>query len=275
MRLHRRLHAYQAIIMCGLMPPEVEPIAANLWQANRQLCLLLTAFYGTKRFDPKFAPAFFRHFPAATRALCGFAFFAVLQQTILVIIIHESEVRMTDMTIDEMIEDVIEREGGYVNHPADKGGPTRWGITGAVARRQGYMDDMRQLPQSDAAAIYKRLYWIAPAFDKVAEAAPMLAAELFDTGINMGTGTATGFLQRALNALNRNGSDYGDIVVDRRVGPATLLALGALLRKRGKSGEDVLLKAIEALQGAHYVRLAETRPAQEAFLYGWLANRIG
>ncbi len=182
---------------------------------------------------------------------------------------------MANADIDQLIEDVIEREGDYVDHPADRGGPTRWGITQAVARRQGYMDDMRRLPQSDAAAIYKRLYWLVPAFDKVAETAPKLAAELFDTGINMGTGTATGFLQRALNALNRNGSDYGDIVVDRRIGPATLLALNALLRKRGKGGEDVLLKAVEALQGAHYVRLAETRPSQEAFLYGWLANRIG
>jgi len=35
------------------------------------------------------------------------------------------------------------------------------------------------------------------------------------------------------------------------------------------------LKAVEALQGAKYLRLAETRPANEAFLYGWLANRIG
>ena len=182
---------------------------------------------------------------------------------------------MSECQIDQLIEDIIEREGNYVNHPADKGGPTRWGITHAVARRQGYMDDIRRLPQSDAAAIYKRIYWLAPSFDRIAETAPKLAAELFDTGVNMGTGTAIGFLQRALNALNRNGSDYSDIVVDRRIGPATLLALGALLRKRGKSGEDVLLKAIEALQGAHYVRLAETRPAQEAFLYGWLANRIG
>jgi lysozyme family protein len=182
---------------------------------------------------------------------------------------------MTNVDIDRLIEDVIEREGDYVDHPADRGGPTRWGITQAVARRQGYMDDMRRLPQSDAAAIYKRLYWLVPAFDKVAQTAPKLAAELFDTGINMGTGTATGFLQRALNALNRNGSDYGDIVVDRRTGPATLLALNTLLRKRGKGGEEVLLKAVEALQGAHYVRLAETRPSQEAFLYGWLANRIG
>ena len=182
---------------------------------------------------------------------------------------------MSECQIDRLIEEVIEREGGYVDHPADRGGATRWGITEAVARRQGYMDDMRHLPPSDAAAIYRRLYWIAPAFDKVAELAPKLSSELFDTGINMGTGTATGFLQRALNALNRNGRDYGDLTVDRRIGPATLLALDAFFRKRGAGGEQILLKAVEALQGAHYVRLAETRPSQEAFLYGWLANRIG
>ena len=182
---------------------------------------------------------------------------------------------MTEQTIDELIDDVIEREGGYVDHPADRGGPTRWGITEAVARRSGYLDDMRMLPACDAAAIYKRLYWIAPNFDRVAEMAPTLAGELFDTGINMGTGTATGFLQRALNALNRNGRDYGDISVDRRIGPATMRALHAFFHLRGNAGETVLLKAVEALQGAHYVRLAETRPSQEAFLYGWLANRIG
>lgn len=182
---------------------------------------------------------------------------------------------MSECRIDQLIEEVIEREGGYVDHPADHGGPTRWGITEALARRQGYMDDMRHLPQSDAAAIYKRLYWLLPSFDKIAETAPKLAEELFDTGINMGTGTATGFLQRALNALNREARDYADLAVDRRIGPATLLALHAFFRKRGKAGEDVLLKAVEALQGAHYVRLAETRPSQEAFLYGWLANRIG
>ena len=87
--------------------------------------------------------------------------------------------------------------------------------------------------------------------------------------------TATGFLQRALNALNRGGRDYPDIAVDRRVGPRTLAALAGFLRVRGRTGEGVLLKALDALQGERYVRLAEARPANEAFLYGWLAGRVG
>jgi lysozyme family protein len=179
---------------------------------------------------------------------------------------------MDNANIDDLIEELIEREGGYVNHAADRGGPTNWGITEAVARRQGYVGDM---PQSDAAAIYKRLYWLSPRFDAVAERAPKLAAEMFDTGVNMGTGTATGFLQRALNALNRNSSDYTDILLDRAIGSATLSALDAFLKKRGSGAEAVLLKAVEALQGAHYLKIAEARPSQEAFVYGWLANRIG
>lgn len=178
-------------------------------------------------------------------------------------------------SIDTLIEEVIAREGGYVNHPADRGGATNWGITEAVARRQGYMGDMRSLPRSEAAAIYKRIYWLAPRFADVAAIAPRLAAELFDTGINMGTGTATGFLQRSLNALNREGADYPDLKVDRQIGPGTLAALKAFLAKRGAQGEGVLLKAVEALQGAHYLNIAEERQSQEAFVYGWLANRIG
>jgi lysozyme family protein len=177
--------------------------------------------------------------------------------------------------IETLIEEVIEREGGYVNHPADRGGPTKWGITEAVARRQGYVGEMRALPRSDAAAIYRRLYWQKPRFDAVAAHAPTLAGELFDTGINMGTGTATAFLQRALNALNREAKDYPDLAVDRQIGAATLGALDAFLKKRGHAAEDVLLKAVEALQGAHYLNIAEARPSQEAFVYGWLANRIG
>ena len=178
--------------------------------------------------------------------------------------------------IEHLIDALIEREGGYVNHPADKGGPTCFGITEAVARAHGYRGPMRQLPRSDAAAIYKRLYWLRPRFSDVAIRSPAVAAELFDTGVNMGPSVAATFLQRALTALNRNGTDYLDLTPDGRIGAVTLGALDAFLRIRGRaSGEQVLLRALEALQGERYLRLAERRPANEAFLYGWLANRVG
>ena len=179
------------------------------------------------------------------------------------------------MGVDELIEDVIEREGGYGDHPADRGGATCWGITEAVARAQGYAGDMRRLPRSEAVAIYRRLYWSAPGFDRVAARTPALAAELFDTGVNMGVTVAAGFLQRALNALNRGGTDYRDLTLDGRIGATTLTALDAFLKTRPRGGEAVLVKAVEALQGERYLHLAERRPANEAFLYGWLANRIG
>jgi lysozyme family protein len=177
---------------------------------------------------------------------------------------------------DRLIDELIEREGGYVNHLADKGGPTRFGITEAVARAHGYSGPMSLLPRDEAAAIYRRLYWLRPRFDEVARRAPKVAAELFDTGANMGPAVATTFLQRALTALNRNGKDYPDLVPDGRAGPRTLAALDGFLEARGRTGgETVLLRALEALQGERYLRLAERRPANEAFLYGWLANRTG
>ena len=178
------------------------------------------------------------------------------------------------MDVDQLIDELIEHEGGYVSHAADRGGPTRFGITEAVARAHGYAGAMAELPRAEAGAIYKRLYWLRPRLDEIARRSARLAAELFDTGANMGPAVAVTFLQRALTALNRNGRDYPDLVPDGRVGPRTLAALDAFLSAR-PNGEAVLLRALEALQGERYLRLAERRPANEAFLYGWLANRIG
>jgi lysozyme family protein len=181
-----------------------------------------------------------------------------------------------DFDVDALIGGLIDREGGYVNHPADKGGPTCFGITEAVARAHGFAGAMKNLPRDEAAAIYRRLYWLRPRFDQVARRSSRIAAELFDTGVNMGPAVATTFLQRALTALNRNAKDYTDLTPDGRVGPLTLHALDVFLETRGKKGgETVLMRALEALQGERYLRLAERRPANETFLYGWLANRIG
>lgn len=179
------------------------------------------------------------------------------------------------MAIDALIEAVIRREGGYVDHPNDRGGPTNWGITQQVARAYGYLGDMRALPRSAAATIYKTRYWTGPKFDQVAAICPAIADEMFDTGINMGTAAAGKFLQRALNVLNRGVSDYPDIGADGAIGPMTLTALKGYVAKRGAAGGEVLRKALDGLQCGRYVEIAEANASQESFVYGWIANRVG
>lgn len=166
---------------------------------------------------------------------------------------------------------LVDREGGYVDHPADRGGPTCFGITEAVARANGYAGPMRALPREVAMDIYRRRYWREPGFDFVARRSAKLAGELFDTGVNMGPAVAVGFLQRALNALNRQERDWPDVPPTRRIDSTTLAALDAFLARRG---EAVLLRALNCLQGARYIELAEMRPANEAFVYGWLRERV-
>ena len=172
--------------------------------------------------------------------------------------------------IDKLIEGVIAREGGYVNDPRDRGGETNYGITVAVARENHYAGPMKLLSRTTAADIYKRQYYIKPRFNEVAIRYPRVADELFDTGINMGPGVATTFLQRALNV-----QEGIAVVADGALGPGTLAALDKFKGKRGAAGEVWLLKALDALQGERYIELAEKRQANEAFVYGWLANRIG
>lgn len=179
------------------------------------------------------------------------------------------------MTVMQMVDALVGREGGYSNHPADRGGPTRWGVTQQVARSFQYIGDMRDLPREKAVQIYIARYWTGPKFDQVAVIYPRVAEEMFDTGVNMGPAVAATFLQRALNALNRGAVDYPDIGADGQIGPMTIFALKGYQTKRGSMGEAVLLKALDALQGARYINITEGRAANEAFLYGWLANRIG
>lgn len=178
--------------------------------------------------------------------------------------------------IDRLIDGIIDREGGYVYHDADRGGPTRWGITEAVAREAGYLGEMREFPVEYAREIYRDKYFIRPGFDKVAELSPAVADELTDTGANMGPVRAVQFLQRALNAFNRKGLDYPDIQADGLVGPATLRALKAYLdKRRSQNGEAVLVRALDCLQGAKYIAIAEADTSQEAFVFGWISSRVG
>ena len=176
--------------------------------------------------------------------------------------------------ISEIISDVVQAEGGYVNDPADAGGETCWGITVKVARANGYTGPMRAMPRSVAERIYRSQYVDGPGFSAVMEISQAVAAELVDTGVNMGPAVAGQFLQRALNALNDGATRYPDVTVDGKIGPASRAALRAFLAHRGKFGEAVLLRALNAQQATRYIEIAEKRPANERFVFGWIANRV-
>ncbi|UMS18001.1 hypothetical protein AOY83_13355 [Escherichia coli] len=175
---------------------------------------------------------------------------------------------------DEIFNEILGKEGGYVNHPDDKGGPTKWGITEKVARAHGYRGDMRELTRGQALEILEADYWYGPRFDQVAALSPDIAAELCDTGVNMGPTVASKMLQRWLNVFNLRGKLYPDMDADGRIGPRTMNALREYLQRRGRDGELVLLKSLNCTQGDRYLELAEKREANESFVYGWMKERV-
>lgn len=170
-----------------------------------------------------------------------------------------------------IINEIIETEGGYVDDPDDSGGATKYGITEPVARAFGYTGSMADLPRDLAFEIYARKYW-APLFgDALERMSEAVAREVVDMGVNTGTARATVFLQRALNVFNDRQRLYADLKVDGYLGPVTLRALGEYLAHRS---EGVLVRALNCLQGAKYIELAERREKDERFVYGWLKNRV-
>lgn len=166
-------------------------------------------------------------------------------------------------------------EGGYVNDPSDSGGETNHGITIAVARANGYLDAMIDMTPEQAEAIAKKAYWDVLNLDAVAEISVAVALEVFDTGFNMGQGRVAKFFQRALNVFNRNERDYADIKVDGALGRASVASMKALFDKRGQEAEKVLYNALNCLQGVGYIALAERRPKDEKFMWGWYLHRVG
>ncbi|TMV79966.1 hypothetical protein FGG78_25630, partial [Thioclava sp. BHET1] len=96
---------------------------------------------------------------------------------------------------------LLSTEGGYVNNPADNGGPTNKGITLATFRKfvkpGGSIEDLKALTIPQAVIVYKRRFW-----DRVvADFLPIgLDYLTFDFGVNSGPGRAVQFLQAAIGA---------------------------------------------------------------------------
>jgi lysozyme family protein len=185
-------------------------------------------------------------------------------------------ITFAEQRIDQLITAVMKAEGWdtYTNDPDDAGKETRWGITIASARAYGYTGAMKDLPENVARAIYRKRYVDEPRFADVFAIEPTIGAELIDTGVNMGTPVAATFLQRWLNGFNDTGSRYGDLHVDGRIGAVTLDALRAFLRWRGPQGITALMRGLNGVQATRYLELAESKPSQRKYLFGWVLNRV-
>ena len=180
----------------------------------------------------------------------------------------------SDPRVMAYVQRMIALESGYVDHPNDKGGPTKYGITLKVARKYGFEGSMKNLPQSLAREIYLDSYWVAPRIVEIYPISPDVAWEVFECGVNLGSGTGIKFLQRALNAFNKMGALYPDLTVDGILGSKSLAALKQYFDYRNEKGEAVLLKALNCLQGNYYLELAESRETDESFVFGWINKRI-
>lgn len=180
-----------------------------------------------------------------------------------------------DAYLDQLV-DVVEG-GVFTDDPYDAGGPTRWGITqktlAQYRRHPVTTSDVAALTRDEALAIYRAQYVNGPGFDALAAVSAPVALEVIDAGVNMGVGVAARYLQRCLNVLNQSGA-WPVLVVDGNCGPKTAATLATYLRQRGARGEVLLVTALNCLQGADYIRLAETSALNRKFIYGWLSARV-
>ena len=112
------------------------------------------------------------------------------------------------MTFDQCFSKLIGHEGELSNHPKDKGGLTKYGIS-----QRAYPSlDIASLTIDDAKAIYKRDYWDRAQCDRLS---PELAFQVFDGAVNSGIGTSIRWLQAAAG-----------VAPDGVVGPLTIRAAG-------------------------------------------------
>lgn len=175
------------------------------------------------------------------------------------------------ITIGIIVGTVIGVEGGFVDHPEDTGGATKYGITQEVARANGYTGPMELLSKDLASAIYEKEYVYKPKFDLIVSESTAVGGKVIDAGVNTGVSRTAVWFQRSLNVLNRDGKDYAPIKEDGLIGPATLSAYASLQEVRGSvKACELVLKLMDIQQGSHYMSLTKHR----SFMVGWVDNRI-
>ena len=154
----------------------------------------------------------------------------------------------------DLIDDIINREGGYVDHPADRGGPTKYGITlTTLTEWRGEPvtpADVEALTIDEARRIYQARYIVRPRFNQIED--ERLRAQIVDAAVLHGPYRAARWLQRAAG-----------VTIDGVVGPQTLRAV---------NGADA--GALGRRFAAHRIRkigrILSADHSQAVFAAGWL-----
>ncbi|MCR8547351.1 holin-associated N-acetylmuramidase [Salipiger sp. P9] len=165
-----------------------------------------------------------------------------------------------DTEVRQIAEEIVAREGGYVNDPDDPGGATNYGVTIHTLRRLGLdLDgdgdvdarDVQRLSRVQAVEIFIQHYFARP---RIAELPEVLHATVFDMYVNAG-GNAVKILQRLLAEMGE------PVTVDGAIGPQTIAAAA---RAYGKAPGH-LADAYGIARRNYYFALADARPASRKY----------
>ncbi|WP_299924791.1 holin-associated N-acetylmuramidase [uncultured Pelagimonas sp.] len=162
--------------------------------------------------------------------------------------------------IRHMAEQIVAREGGYVNDPDDPGGATKYGVTIHTMRRLGLdmdkdgqitAEDVKRLSRNKAVEIFLQHYFLRP---RIAELPQALHETVFDMYVNAG-GNAVKILQRLLRQMGE------EVSVDGAIGPQTIAACARAYAK----APDHLADAYGIERRNYYFNIADRRPASRKY----------
>jgi len=169
-------------------------------------------------------------------------------------------------SIERMVREVLRREGGYVNHPADRGGPTNFGITQKTLSlylgRVAMISDVKSLEVDVAAEIYEQNYYYKPGVHKLPDP---IRPFIFDSAVNHGPRRAIKFVQSVVNEVGRNPS----LSADGAMGPNTSSGAEWAFAAMG----EYFLAALIAERRNFYHVIVTNNPSQKVFYKGWM-NRV-
>lgn len=175
------------------------------------------------------------------------------------------------MTIKEIIAAIIAKEGGYVNHPADKGGPTNYGITAksfaeyfrrpsANIPKDVTIAEIKAVTPQLAEKIYYTLYYVRP---NIINLPQLIQPIMLDMAVNHGRRGAVKILQTALVS-----SSYSSSTPDGIIGNKTIADSTSAVTDLGQ----YFINNIVDCRLNYYQEIINTDPSQAAFKAGWFAR---